>query len=512
MSKKGLWVNKHTFISFADKTTGSLADEIASRKRSIDFYSLGMYLPNPDPVLKKMGKDITVYKELLADGHLGGCTTSRKAGVRSLSWEIDRGKAKSRQAKLISDLFSKADFDLDRIISEILNAPLYGYQPLEVIWERVGNYWLPKDIVGKPQSWFVFSDENELRFRTKENYLNGEELPPRKFLLARHEATYENPYGFAELSRCFWPITFKKGGFKFWVTFTEKYGMPFLWGKLPRGIDQAEYDKLADHLADMVQDAIAVTPDDASIEFLSGGGKGSSSGSSDLYDRLINACKTEVSIALLGQNLTTEVKGGSYAATESHMAVRQDIVDSDKKIVARVMNQLIGWIFELNFTGGDRPVFTMYKEEDVDSTLATRDKTLSDTGQVKFTKQYFMREYGFEEGDIEVVSNPQPSGAQGLQFAESSVGARRAVPLQGLFPDQAAIDDAINSISPEELQKQVEGVLKPIIDLITKGEDFTAIMEKLTEAYPNMDTNAIEEMLARAIFVSELWGRLNADK
>ena len=99
MKINGLWINEHTFVAFQEEKR-SLAKEIATRERSIDFYSLGMYLPNPDPVLKKMGKDITVYKELLSDAHVGSCITSRKAGVKSMLWEIDRGKSKSRQAKL----------------------------------------------------------------------------------------------------------------------------------------------------------------------------------------------------------------------------------------------------------------------------------------------------------------------------------------------------------------------------------------------------------------------------
>ncbi|MCL4492528.1 MAG: DUF935 domain-containing protein [Nitrospirae bacterium] len=514
MGKRGLWINERTFINFEEKKSVSLSDEIATRKRSIDFYSLGMYLPNPDPVLKKTGKDITVYTELLSDGHLGGCVTSRKAGVISLEWEIDRGKsgkAKSRQAKLIKDLFG--NLDLDHIIEEILNAPLFGYQPLEVIWENTGNYILPKNVVGKPQRWFVFSEENELRLRTKENYINGEELPERKFLLARHGATYENPYGFPELSRCFWPLTFKKGGFKFWVIFTEKFGMPFLVGKQPRGLDPKEADNLADMLEAMVQDAIAVIPDDSSVEIMTSQGKGS--GSSDIYDKLINACKTEVSIAILGQNLTTEVKGGSYAAAESHMAVRKDITDSDKKIVMRVMNQLIGWIFDLNFAGGEKPVFSMYEEEDVDTALAERDKTLYDAG-VRYKSQYLIREYGFQEGDIEVVNSQEPGvESQKAEFADrggdspDSTAAPVNLGQSPMFPDQTALDDAIDSISPEALQEQINGVLKPIIDLINSGEDYNVILDKLTEAYPNMDTSVIEEMLARAIFVSELWGRLN---
>jgi len=403
MAKNGIWVDKNTFVSFSDKTTRPLSDEIATRQRSIDFYSLGMYLPNPDPVLKKMGKDIKVYTELMSDGHLGGCVTSRKSGVKSLEWEIDRGKAKSRQAKFVADIFK--DLPVKDIVGEMMNAPQFGYQPLEVIWQRINKAIVPSNVIGKPQSWFVFSEDNELRFRTKENW-NGEPLPDKKFLLARHEPTYENPYGFPVLSRCFWPVTFKKGGFKFWVVFAEKYGMPFLWGKLPRGLEQKEYDSLADILENMIKDAIAVTPDDASVEMLTVEGKASG----DIYSKLIEACRTEISIAELGQNLTTQVTGGSYAATESHMQVRKDIRDDDKGIVEDSFNTLIRWTAEYNFSERvELSKFIMYEEEDVDEPLAVRDELLARAG-VKLTPQYYQREYGFQEGDIASVGSPQPQG------------------------------------------------------------------------------------------------------
>lgn len=498
--KKGLWVSPTEFRNFAAvDTTRSLSDEIATRQRSIDFYSLGMYLPNPDPVLKKMGKDITVYKELLGDAHVQGCVTSRKAGVKKLLWEIDRGKAKSRQAKFISDALK--DIDVDQVIGEILNAPLYGYQVLEVLWTVGENMIVPNAIIGKPQQWFVFSDTNELRFRTKSNYANGEPLPDKKFLLARHDASYENPYGFPVLSCCFWPVTFRKGGFKFWVTFTEKFGMPFIIGKLPRGTGETEKNNLADMLERMIQDAIAVVPDDASIEIP----EMKHAASPDIYGKLIDTCKSEISIAVLGQNLTTEVKGGSYAATQGHMEVRADIVDGDRKIPERVINTLIKWIAEYNFSERvELPVFTMYEEENVDLAQATRDKTLSDTGQVRYTKEYFMRTYGFEEGDINVV-DPQPP----TPFLPSQA-KNFSAPQVKSFPDQLAIDDAVNSLDPAVLQKQMEGILKPVIDLINKGSSHEEIMAQLVSAYPDMNTDALELMLARAIFVCEVWGRLTA--
>lgn len=515
MSRNGLWINEHTFVNFSDLPAGrqgaeqSLTREIATRSRAIDFYSLGMYLPNPDPVLKKMGKDITIYTELLSDAHLGGCVTSRKAGVRSLEWEIDRGKAKSRQAKDIQKVF--ADLDIDRIIGEILNAPLFGYQPLEIAWSRAEGtegHIYPEDVVGKPQRWFVFNEQNELRFLTKEN-TSGEQLPERKFLLARHEPTYANPYGFASLSRCFWPVTFKKGGFKFWVMFAEKYGMPFLVGKHPRGAGKSETDALADMLTQMIQDAIAVIPDDSSVEIMTVEGRASG----DIYNKLIEACKGEMSIAMLGQNLTTQVQGGSYAATESHMEVRKDITDGDKKIVQQTFNTLIRWVYEWNYSErvSAYPKFIMYEEEDVDKALAERDEILTHAG-VRFTKKYFQKGYSLEDEDFE-VGLPTVSA----QFAEerdfpSSGGARRGDASPPYASDQAAIDDAVESIRPEDLQEQMDGVLKPVIDLIAQGDSYEDVLSKLAETFPDMEDTALQEMLSRAIFVSEVWGRLNAKK
>lgn len=489
MHNKGLWLDNKTFINFtADKT--SLTSELATRKGAMDFYSLGSYLPNPDPVLKKQGKDIRVYRDLMTDAHLSGCVSSRKAGVRSLEWSIDRGKSRSRQAKVIEEVFKM--LEIDQIISEILNAPLFGYQALEVIWEASGNYILPVAVTGKPQEWFVFGEENELRLRTRLNY-NGEPIPERKFLLAQHEAEYNNPYGSATLAKCFWPVTFKKGGLKFWVIFTEKYGMPFLIGKQPRGTGPQDTTRFADMLEAMVQDAVAIIPDDASVERLESKG----AASSGIYSQLLEFCKSEVSIAMLGQNLSTEVKGGSFAASQSHMQVRADIVDADRKLVERVLNTLINWICELNFPPGERPVFSMYEEEDVDKDLAERDKLLVDAG-VKFTRQYWMREYGFEEGDIEIAPLPVPQ-----QFTET------ASPQSQIPNPQLALDAALESISPEELQLQMEGVLKPVITLIKEGNDYNAIMEQLVSTYPDMEDKALEEMLSRAIFISETWGRIN---
>ena len=120
------------------------------------------------------------------------------------------------------------------------------------------------------------------------------------------------------------------------------------------------------------------------------------SSSAAIYEQLIDKMNAEISKAILGQTLTTEIGStGSYAASNTHMGIRQDIIDSDKKLVEQTINQLIQWIYEINFSNAEIPVFELYQEEDVDLALAQRDKILFDSG-VKFTKEYFIKTYGFD--------------------------------------------------------------------------------------------------------------------
>lgn len=467
-----------------------ITEEIATRKRALNFYSLANILPDPDIVLKKQGKDIRIYKELLCDPHVFACTQSRKAGVLSLDWEINRGLDKDQNAEYIENLLKK--LDIQKLMSDILDATQFGFQPLEIMWKRdKSGHIMPEKVVAKPPEWFCFDDDNNLKFRTKENYY-GEIVPNKKFLLAQNNPTYNNPYGDRTLSRVFWNVTFKKGGLKFWVIFTEKYGMPHLIGKHPRGSTKEETNSLADMLEDMVQDAIAVIPDDSSIEIQ----EANKSSSAEIYEKLIDKMNTEISKAILGQTLTTEIGStGSYAASNTHMQVRQDIIDSDKKLVEGVINQLIQWIYEINFTEAEVPVFELYEPEDVDLNLAQRDKILSDTG-VKFTKEYFIKNYGLEEEDFDIREDIIPASPNFKEFKEEE---------DKLVPGQLQIENLFKFITEGDLNKQAQSMLSPLIKLFESCENYEEAFELLTDK--NLQSKQFEQTIQKALFLCELRGR-----
>jgi phage gp29-like protein len=492
MNTRGLWVSPTEFVSFADaKRSSTLDQHIATRGRSNAGGSSGANLPNPDPILKAQGKDITVYRDLRSSALVGGNVRRRKASVLALERGIKRGDAPIKVESFIRDWLT--DLDLDRIIRELLDAPLFGYQPVELMWQPVGMNLVPGDLLGKPAEWFFYDKDNALRFRSKEAGQDGELCDPQRFIVARQDATYANPYGFPDLSMCFWPATFMKGGLKFWVQFTEKYGSPWVIGKHPRGATDGETDLLLDSLEAMVQDAVAAIPDDSSVQIIEAAGK---AGSADVYRELLEYCRSEINVAMLGQNQTTE-KDSNRASATAGAEVTKDIRDGDAGIVAASLNACIRLVVDLNFgTDVVAPLYELWEQEEIDKTLAQRDKSLTESG-VKFTSAYWKRTYNLQDGDI----NEAVASAESPEFAEPTVR-----PLL----DQIALDQAIDSLPTAALQQQAEQVVAPFIEALQRARNDSEALGLLAEAFPQMDGQAFQEQLANLLFVADTWGRLSA--
>ena len=488
---RGIYVTPTDFVSFGEaRATPSLSEQIATRDRSMDM-SFGFILPNPDPILKRQGKDIAVYRDMRSRASVGGPIRRRKAAVKALEWRVERGKASARVTRLANDVL--ATYDMDTLINEITNAVLFGYQPLELVWGPFNGAAAPLQVIGKPQEWFFFDNAAQLRFRSRQQPLQGEELEPRKFLLARQEASYDNPYGFADLSMCFWADTFMRGGLKFWVTFTEKYGTPWLVGKQPRGTPGSEVNNLLDKLEAMVQDAVAAIPDDSSIDILESGDKGASA---DLYERLLMYCRSEINIALLGQNQSTESNSNRASATAG-LEVAKTIRDGDAALVMATMNQLLRWLTDLH--DGEQapaPTFVLFEEEDVNTQQAVRDETLTKAG-VKFTKEYWKRVYRLQDGDIEDApagpSMPKAPGAAAavpVEFVEGSAPA--AVPAGELSTAAAPI---------------VMAWVRDLRALVEAHSEPQALQDALLEAYSELPTDELTEVMALAFELAHLQGR-----
>lgn len=463
-----------------------LLNVIATRSQAIDYYAIGHYLPNPDPVLKKMGRDISAYREVLADSHVGGCVRRRKAAIKGLEWRITP-TGNDKTDEILTALFD--ELPLSHIITQILNATLFGYQALEIMWGYENGVWLPTDIQGKPPEWFIFDEDNQLRLRTREHYFDGVELPEKKFLLATQDASYENPYGQGDLSKCFWAATFKKGGFKFWLEFSEKYGSPWLVGKHPRQSTDTETQDLLDSMEQMLGTAVAAIPDDSSIDILESASKG---GSSQVFNDFLRYCKSEISIAILGQDQTTEADSNRASATAG-LEVLKDIRNDDARLVEGCFNQLLAWICELNFSVETLPKFELYEQQSIDKLQAERDEILARVG-VQFTAQYLNRTYDFEDGDI-VVQQTDNSG----QTTEK--------PPEFAEHQENAIADGIIEQLEMEGEPFVENWLQDIQDRLSQAGSLEDFHHQLDSLIPELSFAEYGKLLAWGSTVAEFAGR-----
>jgi phage gp29-like protein len=331
----------------------------------------------------------------------------------------------------------------------------------------------------------------------------GEELPDKKFLLPRRNPTYKNPYGDALLSKCYWPMLFKRNGTKFWITFIEKYGTPFFIGKLSRNAPDTDYAKLRDDLENMVTDAVAAIPDDASLEIMEPAGK---SASSDIFKALCDWANSEVSKAIIGHTGGSDSTPGKLGSENAAIEVRKHLIEEDKRLVESTMNQLLRWIHEINFGQGEPPSFVLYAEEDVGREQAEIDKLLYDMG-ARFSIDYLSRRYDKEPGDITAIADSSPTPPPiGGKPKPGNFAEKKSSP----YPDQDAIDTMIEaSLTPEEVKKDL-AFSNQIITAFSETGNYEEAMKKCFELFPDLDTDAAQAKVANLIFLGETWGRLHA--
>jgi len=384
-------------------TSRAMTSDLATRDRfdvASQYYN---FLPDPDKILIENEYDYEIYRDLLLDPHLMATIQQRKMQVMQLEYEIEQsaqGKGHSGLNNEIEKVFDELDFN--DLVSEIMDAIFFGYSVIELTWRKDGKKLLPDKALGKPQEWFIFDKNNELRLRKYKHgfYLfeDGEKLPPYKFVLTQHKPTFTNPYGEKILSRCYWPVTLKKGGVEYWQLMMERYGMPYLIGRYPNTFTATQKTEFLDQLKQMVVDNITIFDEALGIELK----ESPQFDIGQLYENLVKFHNREVSKAVLTVTLTTEIeKTGSYKAGEVHKEMLQFLGEGDKKLVESSLNKIIDYYCELNYGNIERPKIKLLDKEKVIEESVDRDKTLSDM-VVKFTKEYLMKRYKLMEGDFEI--------------------------------------------------------------------------------------------------------------
>jgi len=386
------------------KIKSYLLRQIANRE-NLGLNSFFTNLPDPDQILAENGYDYKILRDLLIDAHLTAVVMQRKAQVLKTGWEITNIKNEKLKEEVIEFL---SNYNLRKIISEMLDAFLYGFQVCEINWGIKDNKIIPVDIVGKPQEWFIFDSDNKLRLRKRINgfyiFEEGERLPEYKFILLQHNASYVNPYGEKLLSKVFWAVTLKTASRDFWQHMVEKYGMPYLVGYYSATASQSDKEELSQNIQDIVDNQGGILPTGTQLDFK----ENVKYEIGQLYNNIITFYDKEISKAILSVTLTTTIeKLGSYRLA----GMQKDIIDyislADKKMIEEAINKVIEYYLYLNYGEEIEDIkFKLVQKEQIIETTAKRDKILKEMGVV-FTEEYFKKRYNLSEKDFKLKTNEE---------------------------------------------------------------------------------------------------------
>jgi phage gp29-like protein len=317
------------------------------------------------------------------DLHYLAVLGTRKNAVSQLDLVVRAASSAAddqRTASIVREMIVDGPFQLDSVMFDILDAVGKGFSATEIVWDRSGREWFPVELKWRDPRWFAFdwiSGEQMLvrtlkgeteaapaSFETRPRHFGGSipgstqtgigiqpmtaRLAPFKFIVHFAKAKAGLPVRGGLARAAGWAYLFKNYVLKDWVTFTEVFGQPLRVGKYHPGASEQDKQALLQAVSNIGTDAAAIIPESMLIEFT----EAHQTGSAELYEHFCEYLDSQVSKAVLGQTLTTEMPrsgSGSRAAAQVHDAVRRDILNADARRLAATLNRdLIRPVVDLN--------------------------------------------------------------------------------------------------------------------------------------------------------------------
>ncbi|NCC31314.1 MAG: DUF935 family protein [Chloroflexia bacterium] len=119
-----------------------------------------------------------------------------------------------------------------------------------------------------------------------------------------------------------------------WNRKNEITGIGIIKGMCPAGTSDADRRRFGSDVGSLGRNSKIILTEgyDVKVDDRSG------ADTSSTFAELIKTANTMIAISHLGQNLSTEVEGGSYAAATAHNAVRQDDLEADAQVLSTVLH------------------------------------------------------------------------------------------------------------------------------------------------------------------------------
>ena len=463
------------------------------------------------------------------DAHLAAEMGKRRLALLGLDWRIEPPRnasaAEKAHAEWLTEILTDAVDPLEDLILALMDGVGHGFAPVELEWRNEGSELLPA-FNPRPQEWFRL-DSTRREIRLRDVSADGAPLLPFGWVFHTHGKAKTGYLGRLGLHRVLsWPFLYKAYAIGDFAEFLETFGLPIILGKYFAGASQEEKASLMRAVTALGHDARAIMPQDMELEVqkITGGGD------STPHLAMVDWAERSISKAILGQTMSAESKSSGLGSgnAELHREVRRDILEADaREIAGTITRDLLYPLIALNRGNIDglrrssRFVFDTGEAEDI-KLFAEALPELVGVGMeipVEWAHEKLRIPQPAKTGEkilrvaapasvLDPALRPEPGKATPADKATLAALTANDEPL---IPDQAALDAALAAIPPETLQAQMEQMIGGLLEELQNAGGYEQAMAVLAGKYPQLDATRLETLLARAMFVSELWGAAHGD-
>jgi phage gp29-like protein len=460
------------------------------------------------------------------DGHLFAEMEKRRNALLTLDWSIEPPRnASAEELKLTAaiDDWLRGIPNMEDVVLNGMSAVGYGFSCQEIAWELTDKVWLPSSINLRPHYWFNTlpdqGDEIRLDDGSYQDGKSGSELWPFGWLVHRHNAR-SGFVGSSGLYRVLvWPYLFKNFALRDLAEFLEIYGLPARIAYYAQGTSDEDRDKILEALVHLGHEAVAAIPQGNEIKF-----EEAASGGADAFMAMIDWAERTTSKAILGSTLTSQADGKSStnALGNVHNEVRHDLMTADARQIEGMFSSLIQMLAALNGYSDIHPrrlprlVFDTQEETDISDWADAIATLVNEVRLPNIPTAWVRKKAGIptpKDGE-EVLALPQlPTGGGTASLSRIRQQLRLAAlsnqTTEDDDPTQLAIDRA--ELPADDINQGMAELLAPLVQALQQGQSADEAMNILAEAWPTLPDAELRQLLEQAIFVGDIWGRLNAD-
>jgi phage gp29-like protein len=479
------------------------------------------------------------------DDRINACMTTRViaiTGKNGADFSIEPSEYGSKSAakvlaKLVTAWWYKTvpERTLKRIFRDVL---LMGVSVSRQEWVRNGSEWIPKLTPWPMRD--VWWDEQKRCFiaQAVEGIFEVRRGDPNWLIVAADD---EEPW-MAGLVRCLaLPFLLRTFSARDWARFCERHGLPIVLIKEPMQFDADARKSFANSIKTMGRNGVVRLPQQEAqdgkegpgfnLEFLEAKDTGWAS-----FEAFRKDLSTSIAISVLGQNLTTEVNGGSLAAIKMHDAVRREYRDADVEVLSTELHDgtvvpYVRFHRPNDVDAAPWPKWETSEPEDQNKIVETANKAAAaiqafKNAGLRVDVAAFVESVGIPMLPGDPIEEPEPEPDTGVEDpdrnepdpdapddeeepAETSVklaSGDAPADAKGFVAGQA-FADRLADAGAKAAKKALAPSLESLLAMIDKAESFDDVRSALAETYANMNTDALADLMERVEILAQLAGR-----